>query len=62
MLGFGPMTLALMIMHRPTTGKLNSSNATVLRDYRGVEADVLGLSLLQDELNQMGTAIEISLS
>ena len=30
-------------------------------DYRGVEADLLGLSLLQDKLNQLDTAIEISL-
>ena len=30
-------------------------------NYRGVEADVLGLSLLQDKLNQLDTAIEISL-
>ena len=29
-------------------------------NYRGVEADVLGLSLLQDKLNQLGRAIEIS--
>ena len=31
-------------------------------NYRGVEADVLGLSLLQDKLNQLDRAIEISLS
>lgn len=30
-------------------------------DYRGVEADLLGLSLLQDKLNQLSTGIEISL-
>ena len=30
-------------------------------NYRGVEVDVLGLSLLQDKLNQLDTAIEISL-
>ena len=29
-------------------------------NYRGVEADLLGLSLLQDKLNQLGRAIEIS--
>ena len=31
-------------------------------NYRGVEADMLGLSLLQDKLNQLRAAIEISLS
>ena len=30
-------------------------------NYRGVEADVLGLSLLQDKLNQLDAPIEISL-
>ena len=28
-------------------------------NYRGVEADMMGLSLLQDKLNQLDTAIEI---